>query len=126
MGPGGQREGEDAGAGGAGEACVADRGRWLVGSSAKVGGKRGACEWLSGPARSRPGWSGTRACGLGGVLLAEWGLGPRGEGKESWAWVGFRDGVWVGFSHGLGCFGFGLALGFGLLFYFYFLSLFYF
>ena len=38
MGPGWQREGGDAGAGGAGEACVADRGRWLVGSSAKVGG----------------------------------------------------------------------------------------
>jgi hypothetical protein len=54
-----------------------------------------------------------------------WAVGVLGPGKRKRKGPLGRRG-WVGFSHGLGCFGFGLALGFGLLFYFYFLSLFHF
>ena len=49
--------------------------------------------------------------------------GPTESGLRVWAGEKEKERPagkegWVGFSHGLGCFGFGLALGFGLLFYF--------
>ena len=75
-----------------------------------------------------PSWRELRL--LCGPAVASGAAGPGAE--ESWADEVWAAGLgrgkekerpagkegWVGFSHGLGCFGFGLALGFGLLFYF--------
>ena len=65
------------------EAAEAGADRWGQGIGERGG--RGACERLSGPARSRPGWSGTRACGLGQAGLVR--LLGRGE-REKRGWAG--------------------------------------
>ena len=93
---------------------VAERAAWAergAGAERVEGGRpRAWAELARAAAALRPGCS-ERCCWARRSLAA--GLG-RGKEKERPAG---KEG-WVGFSHGLGCFGFGLALGFGLLFYF--------
>jgi hypothetical protein len=85
------------------------------------------------PRGSRPAISAVTGAGASGEKGLTWGAGLSAAlGQWALAWAGLgkekerpagKEG-WVGFSHGLGCFGFGLALGFGLLFYFPFSFLF--